>query len=101
MAETDVADSLPAAEAEVIAGARNRRDLRDLSEVLDRFDRVRVVPGDFDHCVAFAKRHTLSHGVGWPDCLIAATALRLALPVVTLNDRHFRLFRGLRVVRPY
>jgi hypothetical protein len=41
------------------------------------------------------------HGVGWPDCLIAATCIRLGLPLVTLNDKHFRAIRGLRVVRPY
>ncbi|HMN42055.1 MAG TPA: PIN domain-containing protein [Phycisphaerales bacterium] len=72
-----------------------------LSELLARFDRVRVAPIDFDHCVVFAKRYSLSHGVGWPDCLIAATALRLGLPVVTLNDKRFKVFKGLRVVRPY
>ncbi len=51
--------------------------------------------------MVFAKRYSLSHGVGWPDCLIAATALRLGLPVVTLNDKRFKVFKGLRVVRPY
>ena len=43
----------------------------------------------------------LSYDVDLPDCLIAATALRLNLAVVTINDRHFRLFKGLKVLRPY
>jgi predicted nucleic acid-binding protein len=43
----------------------------------------------------------LSTRLGWPDCLIAAAALRLDLPLVTLNDKHFKPIRGLRVVRPY
>ena len=46
-------------------------------------------------------RLNLSHGIGWPDCLIGATALRLRVAVVTLNDKHFKAIRGLRVVRPY
>lgn len=91
----------PAAEAEVLAGARDRRDLRALNELIGRFRRIRVRPEDFDHCLAFVRRFTLAHRVGWPDCLIAASALRLHLPVATLNDKHFRAIRGLRVVRPY
>ena len=35
------------------------------------------------------------------DCLIAATCLRLGLPLVTVNDKHFRPIRRLRVIRPY
>ena len=91
----------PAAEAEVLVGARDRDELELLRELLGRFRRVRVTTDDFDHCLAFVRRLTLSHGVGWPDCLIAATALRLSVPVVTINDKHFRAIRGLRVVRPY
>ena len=43
----------------------------------------------------------LSHGVDWPDCQIAATALRLGVEVYTQNVKHFTAFPGLRVVRPY
>jgi predicted nucleic acid-binding protein len=43
----------------------------------------------------------LSHGVGWPDCLIAATAIRLGRPVATTNVKHFTPFPNLQVIRPY
>jgi predicted nucleic acid-binding protein len=39
--------------------------------------------------------------VDWPDCQIAATALRLGLEVFTQNLKHFAAFAGLRVVRAY
>lgn len=91
----------PASEAEVLVGARDRTELRILVAALGGFRRARPTDDDFDHCIAFVRRYSLSHGIGWPDCLIAATALRLALPIVTLNDKHFAPIRGLRVVRPY
>lgn len=46
-------------------------------------------------------RFHLSHDLGFGDCLIGTTALRLKLPVATINDRHFRLFKSLKVIRPY
>ena len=91
----------PAAEAELLAGARDLRDLRSLNELARQFRRVPITASDFDHCLAFVSRFTLSHGVGWPDCLIAATALRLDASVITLNEKHFRAIRGLGVLRPY
>ncbi len=83
------------------AGALDRRDLNRLVGGVAHLRRVRVEARDFDHCLAFVRRLALSHGVGWPDCLIAATALRLGLPIVTLNDKHFKVFKGLKVRRPY
>ncbi len=91
----------PASEAEVLVGARDRKDLRNIVFTLRKFSRAQLDPRDFHHCLAFVERYTLTHGIGWPDCLIAATALRLKLPIVTLNDKHFRPFRALKVVRPY
>ena len=91
----------PVVEAEVLAGARSRANLRWLIEAMTRFPRVHATHEDFDHCSAFIRRYHLSHGIGWPDCLIAATAMRLGLPVATTNLKHFRAIRGLKVVRPY
>lgn len=91
----------PVAIAEVLVGARDRAHLRGLDELISRFGRVRVDPTDFDHALHLTRQHALSHGIGWPDCLIAATALRLGVPVATLNVKHFKSIKGLKVVAPY
>ena len=91
----------PIVEVEVLVGARSRLQLRRLETHLNRMPAAEIEVADLHHCRAFVKRYTLAHGIGWPDCLIAATAMRLGVPVVTLNDRHFRVVRGLRVIRPY
>lgn len=91
----------PACAAELLAGVGDRDDLRASIAFLGVFPRLSVKPIDFELCLQLVARHKLSSGIGWPDCLIAATCLRLGLPIVTLNDRHFRVVAGLRVVRPY
>lgn len=60
-----------------------------------------VSESDCSDALNFLRRFRLSHGVGWHDCLIAATCLRKRLPVATLNDKHFSVFDDLEIVRPY
>ena len=42
-----------------------------------------------------------SRGVGFHDCLIAAAAVRLRVPVATLDVKHFRSIPAVKVIRPY
>lgn len=42
-----------------------------------------------------------SHGVGLNDALIAATALRHALPLATLNAKHYPMLEGGQLIQPY
>lgn len=87
--------------AELLAGARNQNELTEIDKVLNAFSVVPVSENDSLKSVELFKRHRLMDGVGWLDCLIAATCLRQSLPIATLNDRHFRAFDGLQVMRPY
>jgi predicted nucleic acid-binding protein len=43
----------------------------------------------------------LSQGIGLIDCLIAQTALALDLPLLTFNEKHFRVVPGLQKFQPY
>ena len=87
--------------AEVIVGTRDARELHRLRRFLRPFALELPIPADWTSALGFLGRLHLSHDVDLPDCLIGATALRLTLPVATTNDRHFRLFPGLKVIRPY
>jgi predicted nucleic acid-binding protein len=87
--------------AEVIVGTRNGRELFKLQRFLRPFTLEYPTIEDWPIAIDHLSRLHLSHNVDLPDCLIAATALRLAIPVATVNDRHFRLFKGLKVIRPY
>jgi tRNA(fMet)-specific endonuclease VapC len=87
--------------AEVIVGTRNSRELLRLRRFLRPLVTEYPIPEDWPVALEYLGRLHLSHDVDLPDCLIAATAIRLSLPVSTVNDRHFRLFKGLHVTRPY
>lgn len=91
----------PVVEAELVAGARNRSELRQVSKLLDRFRPMEMHLDDVRVSLRLLQRHRLSDGVSWEDCLLAATAIREGVGVVTLNDKHFRVFSRLRVLRPY
>lgn len=87
--------------AEVLSGARNRHELLLLDQVLSRF--TFLAPDHNDHLLSITllKQHRLGSGVGWLDCLLAATSLRLSIPVATLNVKHFKVFSQLQVIKPY
>jgi tRNA(fMet)-specific endonuclease VapC len=87
--------------AELITGARNLSDQRQIDLFLSRFQIHSVESVDSTLSLRLLRDHRLSSNIGWLDCLIAACALRLQIPVATLNERHFRVVPGLAVVRPY
>lgn len=101
LAEKDAVTVHPVSAAEMLVGARDQPNMLETLRFLASFHRLIVKPSDHERCLLLVAEYRLSHGIGWPDCLIAATCIRLALPLVTLNDKHFRPIRGLRVVRPY
>ena len=87
--------------AELLTGARDAREQNLIDSFLQSFELT--IPSEADGMAALDlyRRFRLSNGVDWPDCQIAATALRLDLPVLTQNVKHFSAFPGLRVVRAY
>jgi len=87
--------------AEVLCGARNRNEQNTIEEFFSRFQVYSIEAQDSRLSLDLLKRTRLAFGVGWLDCLIAATSLRLALVVTTLNEKHFGVFEGLSVMRPY
>jgi predicted nucleic acid-binding protein len=91
----------PLVAAEILAGSRNRRELASFDRALAAMQPVVSEPSDWDGCLRLFRVCFLTHGVGWEDCLVAATALRLDYEVMTLNVKHFQAIPGLKVVRPY
>lgn len=87
--------------AELLTGARDRREQALIDSFLSRMLIVSPTESDGLAALDLYRQFHLSHGVDWPDCQIAATAIRLGVEVYTQNVKHFSAFPGLRVVRPY
>jgi len=91
----------PAVWLETIAGTENSTAQRRAVELLHRFEKVEVLPGDFDWAIRRALQFRLSHNVDMMDCLIASTAQRLGVPLFTPNLKHFQPLIGVLAQRPY
>ncbi len=87
--------------AELLTGARDKGEQRLIDSFLDNFDLALPIEADGLSALNLYRQFRLSHGVDWPDCQIAATALRLGVDVFTQNVKHFTAFPGLSVVNLY
>ena len=87
--------------AELFVGARTRAELRAIDQLLARFDLEPIVADDSVRSLNWLKKYYHSHGVGFHDCLLAAAAVRLHVPIATLNEKHFKVLPSVKVIRPY
>jgi predicted nucleic acid-binding protein len=87
--------------AELVAGCRNRREQKRVEENLALYPMIFVSSAISATAWDWYRQHHLSDGVGFLDCLIAASAHQYGITVCTLNEKHFRPFPDLLVERPY
>lgn len=87
---------------ELYVGARDARDLATLqSFIASYFTVASLTDAASLRALGLVVQFTLSYGLEVPDALIAATALKLGLPIYTLNTKHFQMIPGLTVLKPY
>lgn len=86
---------------EVIAGCRTKVEQRTALRTLIQFEQVELVQSDFEWATDQLIAFHLSHNVGVLDCLIAAPAARLGLPLYTHNLKHFAPLLGPLAQKPY
>jgi len=87
-------------EAELLFGARDKRELQQLQKVLRSIHIYPVTPEISDQFIHLITTYALSHRLAIPDALIAATAVEHGLPLYTLNLKDFRFIAGLQLHTP-
>lgn len=87
--------------AELFAGCRNRAEQRKIERELRIYALVWLDEDISQDALDLYRSFHLSHGTGFHDCLIAATAMRHKYRVATLNLKHFKIFSNIRATRPY
>jgi len=88
--------------AELLVGCRGVREIRQVSAfVRDQFRLVFHDQADARGALDLLATYRPAHGVGYLDCLIAATTIRLNACLLTLNAKHFEAIPTLSVVAPY
>ena len=86
---------------EVLQGARNKVDMALIKRFLSDFERIYPSKEDQIKAQELLEVYKLSHGIGFGDCLVAASAIRLNETLYTLNRKHFEPIEGLKIEIPY
>ncbi|HEY5462463.1 MAG TPA: type II toxin-antitoxin system VapC family toxin [Hanamia sp.] len=85
--------------AEILQGANNKEGLQQLTKFLKQYI---VVPIDYhisDIFTSLFQKYVLSHGARISDTLVAANAIHYDLPLLSINQKHFKHIPNLKLVK--
>lgn len=86
---------------EILEGAPNQRKQQEAVKLLQQFALVNLTSDDISWATQALTHYGLSHNVDGYDCMIAAVAYRLQLPLFNRNTKHFSPLLGALAVKPY
>jgi predicted nucleic acid-binding protein len=84
---------------ELMAGATTKRELVALNKRLARFDTILIDPAITELSLSLLQTYKLSHGLALPDSLIAASAIKMELPLFTYNIRDFKFIAKIKLYK--
>ena len=82
---------------EVLAGARNKRDLHTINKKLSKFKLLEINQEILNLSRNLMFNYKLSHNMGIYDAIIASTCLIYDLPLWTYNKKDFRFIENLKL----
>jgi len=84
---------------ELVQGLRNKNELNSLRKALHIWNsKILYISEEISAKAMFlVEQHYLSHSLQLADALIGSTALYYGYPLVTANDKHYRLIKGLKI----
>lgn len=81
--------------AELYAGVRGKAERNTLDNFTSLFPVIPVTSGIAKNGGLFKRDYARSHGVGFPDALIAATCEAENAELKTLNIKHYPMIKGI------
>lgn len=84
---------------ELVQGMRDKNELNNLRRALHAWgSKILYISEEMSvKAMFFVEQHFLSHSIQLADALIGATAISHGLPIVTGNDKHYKIMKGLQV----
>lgn len=84
---------------ELVQGMRNKKELNSLRQALYAWDTdILYITEEISAKAMFAvEQHFLSHAMQLADALIGATAVAYGLPLLTGNDKHYKIMKGIQI----
>ena len=86
---------------ELVQGMRNKKELNILRQALQAWNsKILYITEEISAKAMFAvEQHFLSHSMQLADALIGATAVAHGLPLLTGNDKHYKIMKGVQIKR--
>ena len=86
---------------ELVQGMRNKKELNSLRQALHVWNcNIVYITEEISAKAMFAvEQHFLSHAVQLADALIGSTAVAHGIPLLTGNEKHYRMMKGLQIKR--
>ncbi len=89
---------------ELVQGMRNKQEFREFRKAMTQW-KARILPINeaiSEQAQGYVEAYFLSHALELADALIAATATSYGLPILTANDKHYRMIPNIsiKIFRP-
>jgi len=86
---------------ELVQGMRNKNELNSLRQALHAWNtKILYITEEISAKAMFAvEQHFLSHSIQLADALIGSTAITYGLPLVTGNDKHYKIMKDVQLKR--
>ena len=85
---------------ELFFGAQDKRELRKIQKHLALLNQIPLDADISTRFVVLLENYALSHKLGVPDALIAATAICHAISLYTLNTKDFHFLPEIQLFQP-
>jgi predicted nucleic acid-binding protein len=84
---------------ELVQGMRNKKELSHLRKSLNVWNsKILYISEEISAKAMFlVEQHYLSHSIQLADALIGATAMAHGLPILTANDKHYKVFKDMQI----
>ncbi len=84
---------------ELVQGMRNKDELNQLRKSLHDWGSKLLYISEVISAKAmfYVEQHFLSHSLQLADALIGATAVAYGLPILTGNDKHYRIIKDIQI----
>jgi len=86
---------------ELVQGMRNKKELNSLRKALHIWNaQILYISEEISaKAMFYFEQHFLSHSMQLADALIGATAIAYGNPILTENDKHYKVLRNLEIKR--
>ena len=84
---------------ELVQGMRNKKELSSLRKALHGWNAQILYLSEEVSAKAmfFVEQHFLSHSLQLADALIGATAIASGFPLLTANDKHYKIMKDIQI----